>query len=308
MKYNVSVIIPTCGREFQVSTAIGSVLSQSDLPNHHLQLILVDDASPIPIELNEYPSVQVIRHERNKGAAAARNTGVAAAQSDLVAFLDSDDVWLPNKLANQLALFEKLSQMHDPNLLVIGCGFYDPDRRTGALRSRLPMDASDPHLFASGCWFAPGSAVLMSRKAFDVVGIQDENMKRLEDLDWFIRFGQAGGKFFCTRSHDAVIRPSGRAPFDAVMMAVQQLASTYGPSGNTPLPPRSWNRLAAYLSLEKAVAHFGNHQLPASAIELAKTIVRKPRFQPAVEQFWRESADVPLEVQKAFAEMVDILD
>jgi len=302
---SISVVIPTFMRQRSLNVAAPSALNQIAVGTAELDVIIVDDASPVPIELNHFPSAQLIRHGKNKGAAAARNTGVAAANGDLIAFLDSDDAWLPNKLANQLALFEELSQTHDPDLLVVGSGFYDPDRKTGSLRARKPMNASERDFFASGCWFAPGSSVLMSRKAFEIVGPQDESLRRLEDLDWFIRFGQAGGKFFCTDSHDVVIRPSGNAPFDAVMTAVDQFISKYGPSGSTPLPPRAWNRLAAYLSLEKAVAHLGNRQLVSGSVELIKTILRKPRLQPAVERFWSESSDVPREVNQIFAKMLE---
>jgi glycosyltransferase involved in cell wall biosynthesis len=303
MKRSVSVIVPTYARQSQVSAAIGSILGQSNVGNVHVQIVLVDDASPTPIDLHTFPDIQIVRHETNKGAAGARNSGIEAASGDLIAFLDSDDIWLANKLAHQLDLFDELSRTHDPNLLAVGAGFYDPDRRSGVLRARLPRDASAPELFASGCWFCPGSALIMSRKAFEIVGLQDEKMTRLEDLDWFIRFGQSGGKFFSTQSHEVVIRPSGHAPFDAVFAALLQLASKYGPSGTMPLPSPAWNRLAAYMSLEKAVAYFGNHRPIAAMLELAKTMARKPRLQPALEAFWDECPDVPEDVQQIFTKM-----
>ncbi len=308
MKRVVSVIVPTYGRQRQVDAAIGSVARQSNLLDIGLEVIVVDDASPTPIDVSGRPSTKVIRHDSNRGAAAARNTGVAAATGDVITFLDSDDIWLPDKLAVQMALFERLSQAHNPDLLVVGTGFYDPDRSSGNLRARMPMDATDPALFASGCWFAPGSSVLMSRKAFEIVGPQDENMRRLEDLDWFIRFGEAGGKYFCTGTHDVVIRPSGEAPFDSVMVAVDQLTTKYGPKGSTPLEPRSWNRLAAYLSLEKAVAHVGNRDLTSGTLEIIKTLLRKPRLRPSVERFWVESNVVPANVEQTYKMMLDSAD
>ncbi len=308
MQRIVTIIVPTFGRQRQVSEAVASVMRQSAVPGYNVQIVVVDDASSEPIDLKDHPSIEIKRHDYNRGAAAARNTGVQAAKGELIAFLDSDDVWLPNKLANQIALFENLSQTHNPELLVVGSGFYDPNRKTGSLRARMPMNASDAHLFASGCWIAPGSSVLLSRKVFELVGPQDESLRRLEDLDWLIRFGQAGGKFFSTATHDVVIRPSGNAPFDAVMTAVEQLTEKYGPAGAAPLPPRTWKRLAAYLSLEKAVAHLGNRQLAPGALELVKTTLLKPRLQPAVERFWVESSDIPEEVEVVFAKMLEMQD
>jgi len=307
MRPIVSVVIPAFQRQRQLDRAIASVLAQSGIRGSAIEIIVVDDCSPSPLAIVTNSSAQLIRQYQNGGAAAARNKGVAMATGDLIAFLDSDDVWLPNKLANQLASFAELSKTHDPDLLAIGTGFYDPDRKTGVLRSRIPRASSTVELFSSGCWFGPGSTLLMSRKAFDAIGPQDAAMRRLEDLDWFIRFGQAGGKFFSTQTRDVVIRPSGTAPFDAVMTAAQQLADKYGPSGTTPLPARAWNRLAAYLSLEKAVAHHGKGQFFRSSAELLKTFIRKPRFQPALETFWDESADIPDVVRQTFAQMEENL-
>ena len=123
MKRVVSVIVPTYGRQRQVDAAIGSVARQSNLLDIGLEVIVVDDASPTPIDVSGRPSTKVIRHDSNRGAAAARNTGVAAATGDVITFLDSDDIWLPDKLAVQMALFERLSQAHNPDLLVVGTGF-----------------------------------------------------------------------------------------------------------------------------------------------------------------------------------------
>ena len=100
----INVIIPVWNRAPTVKGAIDSALSQQ-MSDAKLEVTVVDDGSTDAIgdALAGYGDrVTVIRHDRNRGAAAARNSGVVAAKGDYVAFLDSDDVWLPGKLHAQL--------------------------------------------------------------------------------------------------------------------------------------------------------------------------------------------------------------
>ena len=301
----ISVIIPVFGRSQQLDQAVHSLLNQTGLRENALEIIVVDDGSPIPPVFAPELPITVVRREQNGGAAAARNTGIKAASAKLVAFLDSDDVWLPGKLAAQLALIETLSEHPDPGLLAVGCGFFDPDRKTGKLRARFPLGAAELPIFASGCWFGPGSTIVLPRSVFERVGYQDENLRRLEDLDWFIRFGQAGGRFISTNSADVLIRPSGNARLDAVLQSARYLRDKYGPTGSAALPRNAWNRLAAYLALEKAVAYFGNRQKTAGAREVLISLIRKPRLRPALENFWQHQTEIPAGVETVYQRMLN---
>lgn len=100
----VSVVIPFHNRAASILDAVDSVLKQSFAD---FELILVDDASTddggaIVAGLRD-PRIRLLTHETNLGASAARNTGIAAARANWVAFQDSDDLWLPDKLALQMA-------------------------------------------------------------------------------------------------------------------------------------------------------------------------------------------------------------
>jgi glycosyltransferase involved in cell wall biosynthesis len=72
---------------------------------------VIDDGSRsdqiFPIERIEDDRVRLIRHRTDLGVSAARNTGVQESRYPLIALLDSDDWWLPDKLANQMAAYEK---------------------------------------------------------------------------------------------------------------------------------------------------------------------------------------------------------
>ncbi|GAH74960.1 unnamed protein product, partial [marine sediment metagenome] len=106
-KPTVSVIIPTYNRAYLIGRAIQSVLNQT---YQDFEIIVVDDGSTDDTEeiVRSFKDKRIgyVRHEKNKGAAAARNTGIKAAKSEYIAFQDSDDEWLPEKLEKQMKVFE----------------------------------------------------------------------------------------------------------------------------------------------------------------------------------------------------------
>lgn len=101
-----SVIIPTYNRRKWLVDAINSVLSQK---YKQFELIVIDDGSndgTSELEILKNSRIQYIQKE-NKGPSSARNLGAQKAKYDTLAFLDSDDQWLPNKLAEQAKLFQE---------------------------------------------------------------------------------------------------------------------------------------------------------------------------------------------------------
>src|SRR5688572_29700745 len=106
----VSVIIPTFNRASCVGAAIASVLAQTYTP---LELIVVDDGSSdhTSTVVSAFAPRLVYMQQTHGGVSAARNRGVAASHGELVAFLDSDDLWLPGKVAAQVALLQAHSEI-----------------------------------------------------------------------------------------------------------------------------------------------------------------------------------------------------
>lgn len=104
---SVSVVIPVFGRETLIRDALESVFMQT---YPVCQVIVCDDGSPKPIVNGIKPYISkiiYIRSEENNGVSAARNAGIKAAKGKYVAFLDSDDLWLPNKLSVQIKRMEE---------------------------------------------------------------------------------------------------------------------------------------------------------------------------------------------------------
>lgn len=111
----VSVVIPTFNRAEQVLAALESVLAQT---YREFEVIVVDDGSTDETESTLQPLIGAhngkgnqIRYlfQSNQGQSAARNKGASEARGEWIAFLDSDDVWLPEKLELQVGALEKFA-------------------------------------------------------------------------------------------------------------------------------------------------------------------------------------------------------
>jgi glycosyltransferase involved in cell wall biosynthesis len=108
----VSVIIPTyLGTEY-LGQAIDSVLTQT---YSNFEIVVVDDASPDAtgalVKSYSDPRIRYIVHETNLGAGEARNTATRAARGEIIAFLDQDDYFHPDKLAQHVAHFNSDSEL-----------------------------------------------------------------------------------------------------------------------------------------------------------------------------------------------------
>ena len=178
----VSVVVPTFNRAGQLGEALDSVLAQT---YPHWELIVVDDGSrdETPRLLAGYgPRIRTIPQE-NRGVSAARNRGIRAAQGDFVALLDSDDYWLPAKLADQVAFFQRhpaLMLCQTEEIWVRNGRRVNPKtrhRKFGGMifEKTLPL-----------CLISP-SAVMLRRALLQEVGLFDETLPACEDYDLWLR-------------------------------------------------------------------------------------------------------------------------
>jgi glycosyltransferase involved in cell wall biosynthesis len=300
----ISVVIPVFNRPDTVARAIGSVQAQRGLGAKDIEIILVDDGSVPPLRVTVADArTKIVRCERNMGAAAARNLGVRAAKGDYLAFLDSDDVWRSDKLACQLDVMRRIEQENGATLDALVCNFYCPNRVTGRLQSRMLRSANTLSDFASGCWFCPGSTLFIRRSAFNSVGPFDERLRRLEDLDWFIRFGQRSGHLHVLPYVGVIVAPSYSGSFDAVDQSTRVIEAKFNACSDTALPPSAWRRLQAYLALERGAALLREGETLKGLCYLLFSFWHKPRLQAAVKPFWERCSDVPPDVLMMFAEM-----
>lgn len=105
MRDLVSVIMPSYNTAKYIAESIESVINQT---YPHWELIIVDDCSTDDADsvVANYLSdtrIRYLKNEKNSGAAISRNYALREAKGKWIAFLDSDDVWLPEKLETQIA-------------------------------------------------------------------------------------------------------------------------------------------------------------------------------------------------------------
>ena len=106
----VSIITPCYNASKFLTETLESVLVQT---YENWEMIIVDDCSSDNSRsiIEDYAQkdnrIRLINNSNNMGAAKSRNKAIEVAQGDYIAFLDSDDVWLPNKLEKQLVLMQK---------------------------------------------------------------------------------------------------------------------------------------------------------------------------------------------------------
>lgn len=106
MKAKISVIIPFYAHKKWLNEALESVINQT---YKNIEIIVINDGSTENIdELQvKYKDKVIFITQENKGVSVARNRGIELATGDYVAFLDSDDLWYPDKLFKQIEFMKK---------------------------------------------------------------------------------------------------------------------------------------------------------------------------------------------------------
>jgi glycosyltransferase involved in cell wall biosynthesis len=262
----IDVVIPVWNRARVVGRAVASVLAQ-DLPgaDWSIQAIIVDDGSTDDLDgaLARFVArVARVRHERNKGAAAARNTGVAAATGEYVAFLDSDDVWLPGKITAQIAFMER----HRHRASCTAYQLKRPDTPE-FVSPRYPTGVLGLSDLAWGCFVSPGSTLICRREVFMRICDFDEALHRLEDWDWLLRYA-VHYPLGLLAEPLAWIEVTPGAQGVKELAALDRLAARH----STVLPSREARAFAAGIEVERAAIHFRGGRWFASGAALMKSL------------------------------------
>ncbi|MHB2153907.1 glycosyltransferase family 2 protein [Calditrichota bacterium GD2] len=178
----ISVIIPVYNRPQMVKRAIESVLAQTEAAH---EILVINDGSTdeTPCILEMFGKRITVVNQAHKGVSAARNTGIRLARGEWIALLDSDDEWLPEKLAMAREFHESHPQyliFQSQEIWIRHGKRVNPKKKHQKyggwiFRQSLPL-----------CIVSP-SAVVIHQSVFKKVGLFDENFPVCEDYDLWLR-------------------------------------------------------------------------------------------------------------------------
>jgi glycosyltransferase involved in cell wall biosynthesis len=219
----VSVIVPLYQSRDYVATALDSVLAQTF---GDLEVIVVDDGSTdggdqiVRDYAEDDPRVNYIRQE-NTGPSAARNAGIAAAQARVVAFLDSDDLWLPDKLDVQMAFVAENTVVYSEAYVIRDGGEIGAERVGGPVEPRVGSGVFEALLEANPIAVL---TTVMPRDLLLANGCFDVDLRGVEDYDLWLRLAAAGTRFkYIPAPLGAYRIHSGSISADRVRMSTSKL-------------------------------------------------------------------------------------
>lgn len=177
-----SVLIPTWDRAAYLGPAIESVLAQT---YRDFELVVVDDGSEDGTEelVRRYEGVRYVRQDHS-GIPAARNRALAEAKGEMIAWLDSDDLYAPEKLEKQVAYLDA-----HPECQIVFClprSFSAISSEDMTPRQRRMMAENDRKYT---CYFASSCA---RRELYGPEGAFEEAYQCLEDAEWIVRTSTRG--------------------------------------------------------------------------------------------------------------------
>jgi glycosyltransferase involved in cell wall biosynthesis len=184
----ITVIVPTYSRPYTLRKAIVSVLNQT---YKDYEIVVVNDAGPdveavlAPLRGSQNEIVY-LRHDSNRGLAAARNTGLRAASGKYVSYLDDDDIFFPDHLERLVTFLE------DGKHKVAYSDAYRAIQKN--VNGRYVVTSRDiPYSFDFDQDrilidnFVPILCLMHEKSCVDAIGLFDESLRAHEDWDFLIR-------------------------------------------------------------------------------------------------------------------------
>lgn len=196
----VSIIIPTFNCALYIPETIESVLEQT---YKDFEIIVIDDGSTDNTKevLKPYIERGIVEYiyQKNQGVAAARNNGIISSKGDYIAFLDADDLWMPDKIRQQVQAFQQYAEAglaftdylkFDESAVILQSATADNGRVQSWVNKHKGSASDLAHgwIYRESLWgnCMHTSSVIVRRDIFQEVGLFDGTFKTCEDYDlWF---------------------------------------------------------------------------------------------------------------------------
>lgn len=209
----ISIIVPVYNSSSSIIKCLSSIVNQDSF-NRNKEIVIINDGSTdnseqLILDFIEKHKEQDFKYifKSNGGVSSARNLGIHTAKYEWVAFLDSDDTWLPNKLAEQFNIINNSSF----NIDFLGCA------RNGEVLSILGKTINKLHKARAiellVKMFPQTSTAIVKKSVLLQVGCYDETMTHSEDGDLWIRICSAADFYYSPLS--LVITGDGKPNFGA---------------------------------------------------------------------------------------------
>lgn len=189
---DVSVIIPNFNRTSLLRRALESVVAQTCLPS---EILVVDDCSAsekveeiraIVGEVSREIPVKLLINDSNRGANYSRNRGIFAANARYLAFLDSDDLWMPDKLRRQLTGIEA-AQRNNGTPVLSATGRYRVSGHGKIIVRQFGGTLYTPEKIRRSNFIGTLSSVIVETSVARKIGGFQESLSACQDWDFFIR-------------------------------------------------------------------------------------------------------------------------
>ncbi len=189
----VSVVIPTYNRGRLIVPTLQSVIAQS---YRDFEIIVVDDGSTddtSEVIASFGDEVRYI-YQENQERSTARNRGIMESQGEYIAFLDSDDLWKPDKLLKQVQAAQQYSDgprviYCNADLVDVDGGSICPEGIVGEALAESKPSGNVYHALLGGC-FVSSCEPMVPRLCFAACGLFDTSLNYSEDWDMWLRLAR----------------------------------------------------------------------------------------------------------------------
>ncbi|WP_319543725.1 glycosyltransferase family A protein [uncultured Pseudodesulfovibrio sp.] len=178
----VSIILPTYNRASFLGKALESVLAQTYV---HWECIIIDDGSTddtVDVIARYDDSRFIYLYQDNQGVSSARNSGIKVCNGGIMALLDSDDEWMPEKLATQLAYMKN----HGYEICQTEEIWFRGGKRVNQPKKYAKPEGWFFEASLEMCLISP-SCTMFTERAWNDIGPFDTNMPSCEDYDMWLR-------------------------------------------------------------------------------------------------------------------------